>query len=127
MLPRIVGYYIQVGSVTNDELAAECDMELIDEKELFSYIVENSEREGHFDYYEDRSKTWNCVWLQEGKLRLMLPSTIELYTNVNNLWKDNDIKLRMEWPHAINNLPSGLNLNMHLENYVSFPPVPNFN
>ena len=102
-------------------------MELIDEKVLFSYIVENSEREGHFDYYEDRSKTWNCVWLQEGKLRIMLPSTIELYTNVNELWKDNDIKLRMEWSHAINNLLSRLNLNMHPENYVSFPPAPNFN
>ena len=62
-------------------------MKLIDEKELFSYIIENSEREGHFDYYEDRSKTWNCVWLQEGKLQLMLPSTIELYANVNKLWK----------------------------------------
>ena len=99
MLPRIVGYYIQVGSVTNDEWAAECEMELSDEKELSSYIVENSEREGHFDYYEDSSKTWNCVWLQEGKLRLMLPSTIEMYTNVNKLWKDNDIKLRMEWSH----------------------------
>ena len=68
-------------------------MELIDEKELFSYIVDNSEREGHFDYYQDRRKTWNCVWLQEGKFRLMLPSTIELYTNLNELWKDNDIKL----------------------------------
>ena len=61
-------------------------MELIAEKELFSHI-ENSEREGHFDYYEDRGKTWSCVWLQEGKLRLMLPSTIELYTNVNNYGK----------------------------------------
>ena len=87
MLSRIVGYYNQVGSVTNDVLAAECEMELIDEKELFSYIVENSEREGHFDYYEDRSKTWSCVWLQEVKLRLMLPSTIELCTNVNNYGK----------------------------------------
>ena len=87
MLPRIVGYNIQVGSVTNDVLAAECEMKLIDEKELFSYIVENSEREGHFDYYEDRTKTWNCVWLQESKLRLMLPSTIELYANVNKLWE----------------------------------------
>ena len=75
-------------------------MELIDEKELFSYIVENSEREGHSDYYEDRSKTWNFVLLQEGKLRLMLPSTIELYTNVNKLWKDYEIKLSMEWSHA---------------------------
>ena len=83
MLPSIVGYYIQVGSVTNDVLSAECEMELIDVKKLFSYIVENSEREGDFDYHEDRSKTWNYVWLQEGKLRLMLPSTIELYTNVN--------------------------------------------
>ena len=55
MLPRIVGYYIQVGSVTNAVLAAECEMELIAEKELFSYI-ENSEREGHFDYYEDRAR-----------------------------------------------------------------------
>ena len=87
MLPRIEGYHIQVE---------------------FSYIVENSEREDHFDYYEDRSKTWNCVWLQEGKLRLMLPSTIELYTNVNKLWKDNEIKLRMKWSHAINNLPSSV-------------------
>ena len=99
-------------------------MELIDEKELFSYIVENSEREGHFDYYEDRSKTWNCVWLQEGKLRLILPSTIELYTNVNKLWKDNDIKLRMEWSHAINNLPSRLNLNMHPEKLCQFSTGP---
>ena len=45
----------------------------------------------------------------------MLPSTTELYTNVNKLWKDNDIKHRMEWSHAINNLPSRLNLTMHPE------------
>ena len=39
--------------------------------------------------------------LQEDNLRSMLPSIIELYTNVNKLWKDNDIKHRMEWSHAI--------------------------
>ena len=76
-------------------------MDDMDKAELLSYVVDNSVKEGHFDFVKDRAETWNSLKLSN-KIPRLITDFIGIFKTVQNKRKntaDWEIKIQIDWRH----------------------------